>query len=202
MATTGIGETAAQGQGSQVSGIGQTLRDATYQKLTDQKTRASDTLGSVAGAVRGMKEPLRESGQGSVADYVGKAAEGIDRWADRLRGRDIDDTVRAVHDFARREPALFLGIAFGAGALLARFLKSSTADDHHSYASASSGGRSSAANSGRHDPTSDGLFDRGTPPRVNESGVGETTFGNPRTGRSSNETSRVSSEMPSAREVL
>ena len=58
MATTGIGDTAAQGQGSQVSGIGQTLRDATYQKLTDQKTRASDTLGSVAGAVRGMERAV------------------------------------------------------------------------------------------------------------------------------------------------
>ena len=204
MATTGIGDTAAQEQrtkGSQASGIGQTLRDATYQKLTDQKTRATETLGSVAGAVRGMTEPLRESGQGSVADYVGKAAEGIDRWADQLRGRDIDDTVRAVHDFARREPALFLGIAFGAGALLARFLKSSTADGHRSYASASSGGRWSTANSGHQSPTSDGLFDRRTP-RMNESGVGEATFGNPGTGRSSNETSRVSSEMPSAREVL
>ena len=177
MATTGIGDTASDGQGtkgSQTSGIGQALRDATYQKLTDQKTRASETLGSVAGAVRGMTGPLREGGQSGVAGYVNKAAEGIDRWADQLRQRDIDDTVRAAHDFARREPALFLGLAFGAGALLARFLKSSTAD---------------------------GLFDRGTP-RANQSRVGETTFGNPRTDRNANDTPRVSSEMPSAREVL
>ena len=151
MATTGIGDTAAQGQGSQVSGIGQTLRDATYQKLTDQKARASDTLGSVAGAVRGMTEPLRESGQSSVADYVDKAAEGIERWADQLRRRDINETVRAVHDFARREPAVFLGIAFGAGALLARFLKSSTSDDHRS--TERSGRTMGGRNSVRHDAT-------------------------------------------------
>ena len=123
-----------QTRSSQVGGIGQTLRDATYQKLTDQKTRASDTLGSVAGAVRGMTEPLREDGQSSVADYVDKAAEGIDRWAHQLRQRDINDTVRAVHGFARREPAVFLGLAFGAGVFLARFLKSSTADNHSSDA--------------------------------------------------------------------
>ena len=55
MATTGIGDAPSQEQGtkgSQASGIGQTLRDATCQKLTDQKTRATATL---AGAVRGSR---------------------------------------------------------------------------------------------------------------------------------------------------
>jgi hypothetical protein len=60
MATTGTADTSSKHgtEPSQASGIGQTLRDATYQKVTDQKTRASDTLGSVASAVRSMTEPL------------------------------------------------------------------------------------------------------------------------------------------------
>jgi hypothetical protein len=64
MATTGTADTSSsehETEQSQASGIGQTLRDATYQKVTDQKTRASDTLGSVASAVRSMTEPLRWS---------------------------------------------------------------------------------------------------------------------------------------------
>jgi hypothetical protein len=202
MATTGIADTSSSEQrtGSQVSGIGQTLRDATYQKLTDQKTRASDTLGSVAGAIRGMTEPLREDGQSSVADYVDKAAEGIDRWADQLRQRDINDTVRAVHDFARREPALFLGLSFGAGALLARFLKSSTADNHRSYAAGSRGLAGGPA-SVRRDPTVGGTS-RGGASQSTTAAVSAATVGTDQTSRTSHESPLVSSEMPSGREVL
>jgi hypothetical protein len=201
MATTGTADTSSQEQstkGSQLSGIGQTLRDATYQKLTDQKTRASDALGSVAGAVRGMTEPLREDGQSSVAAYVDKAAEGIDRWADQLRQRNIDNTVRAAHDFARREPALFLGLAFGAGALLARFLKSSTADSHRADASVP-GGQWGGPASVRRDPTVGGTSAGGAS-QASTAGVSAATFGTAQTSRPSHES--VSSEMPSAREVL
>lgn len=109
-------------------GIGQTLRDTAHQKLDDQKSRASDTLGSFAGAVRGMTQPLRDSGQTGIADYVNKAADGIDRWATDLKGKDVEDALRAAQQFARRQPALFIGAAFTAGLLAARFLKSSGND--------------------------------------------------------------------------
>ena len=200
MATTGTAGTSSPEQatkGTQVSGIGQTVRDATYQKLTDQKTRASDTLGSVARAARGMTEPLREDGQSSVADYVDKAAEGIDRWAQQIRQRDINDTVRAVHGFARREPAVFLGLAFGAGVFLARFLKSSTADSQSSEAA--SRGQWDAPSSVRRDSTVGGTS-AGGPPQANLAGVSAATFGTAQTSRTSPES--VLSEMPSAREVL
>ncbi len=75
MATTGTEDTAWQGQRTNESdqssrdcgadasgGRGQTLRDVTYQKLTDQKTRASETLGSVAVA------------QGAVEKVAGTAS--------------------------------------------------------------------------------------------------------------------------------
>jgi hypothetical protein len=106
-------------------GIGETLRDTTYRQLDDQKARASDTLGSFAGAVRGMTQPLRESGQTNIADYVNKAADGIERWAGDLKHQNVSDALRAAQQFARRQPALFIGAAFTAGMLAARFLKSS-----------------------------------------------------------------------------
>jgi hypothetical protein len=201
MATTGTADTSSSEHGteqSQASGIGQTLRDATCQKVTDQKTRASDTLGSVASAVRSMTEPLRADGHSGVADYVDQAAGGINRWADELRQRDLNDTIRVVHDFARREPAVFLGLAFGAGALLARFLKSSTGDKHSSSPSGSEGlwGRQAPV---RRDSMR-GNFAGGA--QASTAGLSATTFGTAQTNRTSHESPLVSSEMPSAREVL
>ena len=117
----------AAGEGNTTtSGITQTLRDTTYRSIDDQKARASDTLGSLAGAVRGMTQPLRDGGQPQIAEYVNKAADGIERWASNLKQQDLEDGVRAVEQFARRQPAMFLGLAFGAGLVAARFLKSSS----------------------------------------------------------------------------
>jgi len=112
--------------GNSTGGIAQTLRDTTYRSIDGQKSRASETLGSLAGAVRGMSQPLRDGGQAQIADYVTKAADGIERWASQLRQQDLEDAVRGVEQFARRQPAMFLGIAFGAGMIAARFLKSSS----------------------------------------------------------------------------
>jgi len=112
-------------------GITQLLRDSTMQRLGDQKERATETLGSLAGAVRGMTQQLRDGGQEQVADYVNRTADGIDRWASQLRQQDLEQALRGVQRFARREPALFLGLAFGAGVLVARFLKSSGDSESH-----------------------------------------------------------------------
>jgi hypothetical protein len=133
-----------------------------------------------------------------VADYVDKAAGGIDRWANELRQRDLTDTIRVVHDFARREPAVFLGLAFGAGALLARFLKSSTGEKHPSSVSTSEGlwGRQAAVGQ-------DSMRRRvAGGAQASTAGMSGTTFGTPHTARTSDESPVVRSEMPSAREVL
>jgi hypothetical protein len=133
MGTTNWDTTAAPTPGTHAGAkenetIAQTLRDTTYRQLDDRKTRASDTLGSIAGAVRGMSQPLRDGGQSGIADYVNKAADGLERWAGDLKRQDVNDALRAAQRFARRQPALFLGAAFTAGLLAARFLKSSGGD--------------------------------------------------------------------------
>src|SRR5688572_21902144 len=159
MATTGSGQpfssgvgttdpanTTQQGQSGQSDrraagnpgGIARLVRDTTYQRLGDQKARASDTLGTVAGAVRGVTQQLRDGGQEQIADYANRAADGIERWSTQLRQQDIQDAFRGVQRFARREPAMFLGIAFGVGILAARFLKSSSEDDQFSSRNAGS----------------------------------------------------------------
>jgi hypothetical protein len=206
MATTSTGQPTGQGQSSmgserQISqaeasdrraagdagGIAQTVRATTYRKLDDQKSRVSETLGSVAGAVRGMTQPLRENGQAGMAEYVDKAAQGIDRWASQLRERDIDDAVHAVQDFARRQPALFLGIAFGAGVLAARFLKSSAEDRAFKHRGQSGGAWQGSSSAMRNDFSSRDSA---------RTGMGGSVTG------PAGESPRLSSELPSAREVL
>ena len=111
------------------TGIGdelrQVVRDKAYEQIHSQKERATGALGAVAGAVRNATQGLRDNGQPGLANYVTRAADEIDRFTSRLREQDLDDAVREVQQFARRKPAIFLGIAFGAGVLAARFFKSS-----------------------------------------------------------------------------
>jgi hypothetical protein len=42
-----------------------------------------------------------------------------------LRDRDVRELVQDAQQFARRQPAIFVGAAFAAGVLAARFMKSS-----------------------------------------------------------------------------
>jgi hypothetical protein len=94
-------------------------------QLASQKDRASQGLGSIATAVRGTSKPLRDQKQEAIAEYVDKAATQIERFAARLRERDVQDIVHDAERFARQRPAIFAGAAFAAGVLAARFLKSS-----------------------------------------------------------------------------
>jgi hypothetical protein len=105
--------------------VRQLMRDRAYERLGTQKQKATDNLGTLAGAVRSMTQQLQDSGQPTLAGYVTRAADSIDRFSSRLRDQEIDDALREMQEFARRRPAMFLGMAFGAGVLAARFFKSS-----------------------------------------------------------------------------
>ena len=183
------------------SGIAQTLKDTTYRSIDDQKTRASDTLGDLAGAVRGMTQPLREGGQPQIADYVNKAADGIERWASQLRQRDLEDAMRAVEQFARRQPAMFLGIAFGAGLIAARFLKSSQDSRQTRYYGSefdATPGMGSTPGGGPSGARSTGFDTAGT--GFSSAGTTRSTYGT--TGSSSGDIPRLSSDIRPAGEVL
>lgn len=92
---------------------------------TRQKDRSADRIGIVGHAFRQAARNLDDDGQPTMARYADQAGDGLERLSEQLRDRDIDAIVGAAEDFARRQPALFLGCAVGSGFLLARFLKSS-----------------------------------------------------------------------------
>lgn len=97
-------------------------REGLGQELEQRKGRASETMGSVAQAIRETGDKLG----GGATPIASKAAERVDRAARYLESRDVRDMISGVEGFARREPALFLGGAFALGLFAGRFLKSSS----------------------------------------------------------------------------
>jgi len=94
--------------------------------VNTQKARAADGLGCVAQALRQSGEQLRSNDSGtSVHQYISTAADRVDRFSDYLRRSSVSDMMNQVEDFARRQPAVFIGGAMMLGLLGARFLKSS-----------------------------------------------------------------------------
>jgi ElaB/YqjD/DUF883 family membrane-anchored ribosome-binding protein len=106
------------------------VRDGATSQLTTQKGRVTDSLTSLAQAVRQSTDSLRGQ-QPAVAQYAEKAAGQLERLSNRLRDRDVKDLVQDAQQFARRQPAIFIGAAFAAGLLAARFMKSSSNNNQY-----------------------------------------------------------------------
>jgi hypothetical protein len=102
------------------------VRDRATEQLNTQKNRATDGLGSVAHAVRGTTDRLRQENHDTVARYVEQAADQIERFSSRLKDKDVTELMHDAQRLARRQPALFVGGAFAVGLIGARFLKSSS----------------------------------------------------------------------------
>jgi hypothetical protein len=89
-----------------------------------QMSRAGDVLQSVAQAIRSTGDQLRQD-QPQVAGFADTAASQVDRFAGRIRTSSPSDMIAEAEQFARRQPAVFLGGALLLGAVAARFLKAS-----------------------------------------------------------------------------
>jgi hypothetical protein len=109
-----------------ISNVASQAGDKVTSRLDSQKDRAADGLGSVVQALRQTGDQLREQNQATaVHEYISSAADQVERFADYLRSTNVSQMVNKAEQFARRQPALFLGGAFVLGLLGARFLKSS-----------------------------------------------------------------------------
>jgi hypothetical protein len=123
MATPEASSSTRTGQGD--AGTGERMRGRISSAVDARKDRAIDSLMGVADAVRRMGDPLQEESYGKAAEYTRKAAERLDEVALYLRERNTQQLIHDLRGFARRQPAVFVGIGFLAGALCGRFLKSS-----------------------------------------------------------------------------
>jgi hypothetical protein len=103
-------------------------------QLDSQKGRATDSISSIANAVRGSTSQLRGEQHDVLAQYVETFADQLERFSNNIRGKDVNELLDGARDLARRQPALFVGGSFAAGLLAARFLKSSGQTDSRASA--------------------------------------------------------------------
>jgi len=160
--TIGAQQTSASGYGAQgtergngdnAEGWSGAIRQFATSSLNSQKHRARESLDEIARTIRESAEPLTNSGRTTAASYVRTAADRLETLATRIDERSFNDLVHDMQGFARRQPMLFVGAAFGAGLLGARFFKSSA--DRSSLRSVG-GERTEAAGVRRQTPPSYG----------------------------------------------
>lgn len=102
--------------------VGSHARDTAVSVAEDKRHKAATGLGSVAEALRHTGENMQDKGS---AQYIARAADQVDRVSSYFENTTFEQMVGQVENFARREPAIFLGGSFVLGLLGARFLKSS-----------------------------------------------------------------------------
>jgi len=120
--------------------------------LDQRKTTLTSGLSTVADSVRQVSQNLGSSKTDSglaeaAAKYTDTAAQKLQDVAGYFESRNVRDMARDLEGFARRNPAVFFGAAFGLGILAARFFKSTPS-------------RYNEAGAGREFPTSGGTTDR------------------------------------------
>ncbi|MFW6184046.1 MAG: hypothetical protein ACOC8X_09635 [Chloroflexota bacterium] len=94
--------------------------------LDQRKGQMASELNAVAQAFRETGGQLRQQDRRSVAQYSDRVADEVERFSGYLQQKDVDAVVHDAEEFARRQPEVFLGAAFGVGLLVARFFKSSS----------------------------------------------------------------------------
>lgn len=103
--------------------------DKAATKITEQKSHLSSGLSGVAGGIRQIGQDLRGNDEKNpfvdlTAKYGDSLAEQVERLSGYFEDKDLREIYRDVENFARRQPAVFIGAAFVVGVLAARFLKS------------------------------------------------------------------------------
>jgi hypothetical protein len=206
-AGTSVGDVAGQAQDavSQVTQqaqatAGQVTDQAKQQatsQMESQKSRAVDSLVTVAQALRQTGQQLHEQDQGAVGGYVEQAAERIEGLTNYLRARDVPQLIRETQDFARRQPGLFLTGAVALGFIGARFLMSSgqRASGQSSYTSGGATYPYPSAQAGSYPAAGMGVSSGGLPSNASGGGTlpGMTgpTYGASRVGANSGDVPAV-----------
>jgi hypothetical protein len=108
---------------------GKTLLEGAKQQATSLVDRQKD---NAALTVFEFASSLRETGKGfeerpNIQAFVHTAADGLEKLATGLQDRSFVDLYGEAEDYARRSPLIVGAAALGAGFLLARFIKSSSA---------------------------------------------------------------------------
>lgn len=115
-------ESAAHAAKEQARASWNETREGMRSAVQEQQRSAAEGVDEVADALRGAARQLDDRQQTASARMIDSAADGLQRLSGTLRGKDLDTVMRDIQDFARREPALFIGGAIAAGFLAVRLM--------------------------------------------------------------------------------
>jgi len=114
-------------------------------QVTDQAKSTVDTrMADAAGGIDSVADAVRKTSHeiGSENEMVGRygerIAEQLDGISSYLNEKGVEDVLTDLQDFARRQPAVFLGGAFMLGMVVGRFVRSSGERNGYGYGSGSS----------------------------------------------------------------
>ncbi len=94
--------------------------------LTQQKDSLATGITDAAQMLKQNGDSFRSQGIGVFAGpYIDQAVEKLNEVGTTIQSKDIDEVIRDTENFARVQPAVFLGAAMFVGFAAARFLKSS-----------------------------------------------------------------------------
>lgn len=120
----GSGDKLRDTAGRVASRVSDTIGDEVDTRAGAGFDRAGTMLDHMADAVERAGEDLR-SEEAPVADVARAAAGQLRSAADYMRSADMGTILGNAEDFARRQPAIFLGGALALGLMASRFLKAS-----------------------------------------------------------------------------
>ncbi len=109
---------AAQRVRDAASGAAKDVKHAALQGVEDARTKAGETGHSTASRLRDMAGQIDDLPW--MATAFRKSADGLDNVTDSLTRGDMNDCLSGVSEFAKRQPAVFLGASVALGFALAR----------------------------------------------------------------------------------
>jgi len=98
--------------------------DRVQEQVREQQRSGADFVGRFAGNIRDAARAF-ENDVPFAARGINSAAEYVDEAAEKIRNGSFRDLVDGATDFAKRQPAAFLGLSVLAGFAAVRFLKAS-----------------------------------------------------------------------------
>jgi hypothetical protein len=114
--------------------------DRLQDQAHEQQRTGADFVGRLAGNIRDAARAF-ENDAPFAARSINSAAEYVDGAADEIRNGSIRDLVDGASNFAKRQPAAFLGLSVLAGFAAVRFLRAS--GNHTSSSKSSHAGEAS-----------------------------------------------------------
>jgi gas vesicle protein len=116
--------------------------DRLQDQASEKQRTGADFVGRLAGNIRDAARAF-ENNAPFAARSIDSAAEYVDEAADKIRNGTIRDVIDGATDFAKRQPAAFLGLSVLAGFAAVRFLKASGSQASTSSTSLSDSGEAS-----------------------------------------------------------